>query len=180
MTVTPDLDKGTSNQEICDSQKGALPTTVDTERGKNSLVSSNRLLFHLTYILGIFPARFCGGDLLHISLFWTSMPYLCWGILHGVTIYFFYSSTPLAGFFQGMTDQSPVGCDSTVTRGPDFIYNILDILYPVHDLLHTISTLFLAGAMSPTLNKVSSLLNKPGLGNLVSLLFTRPSGAVAV
>ena len=86
MTVTPDLDIATSHEE----NDNRLPKPGHTESRKNSLVSSNRILFHLAYILGIFPARLRGGDLLHLSLFWTSLPYLCWGILHGLTIYFFF------------------------------------------------------------------------------------------
>ena len=174
MSVTPDLDMVTPHSEKDKRRKDTLSIPDHTERRDNSLVSSNRVFFHLAYILGIFPARLGQGDILHISLFWDSLPYLFWGILHGVTIYFFYWGASLDGYFQEMDKPSHVGCNSTVTRGPDYIYQILDFFYPTHNFLLSISTLFLARAISPSINKVSALLNKPDLRTLVSQLFNKP------
>ena len=67
---------------------------------------------------------------------------------------FLLAPPPLDGYFQGMGEASAVGCNSTVTQGPDYIYTLLELGYPVHNLILTISTQFLAQALSPCLYKV--------------------------
>ena len=120
---------------------------LDNSDKEMNMFSSKSVIFHLSYILGIFPARLTttstSGGVFTFSLLSASVPLVVWICLHVYVIHPYISRIGSTSF---------VDFDCNTNRGPDYIYDLIDCIYPVQDFVITLSAFFLARELAPALN----------------------------